>query len=151
MAWIWCHGEGAEKSHASEMKAGLADFDSWDGFRQQTGQCHHLPRAFETACAPPGPEDIFCWKICLSVDSVPPHTARTTQRLLSEFWIPADWLPYLSNLNLQVFAIWHILHVKVKAQSGQCMSVYHRRMRPVSGEYIRKSCRSNLLLPVSWR
>ncbi len=84
------------------------------GFRWQTCQPRHLPRAFETACCPLGPKDIFWWKICFSAESALAHTARTTQQFLAEFWTLADWPPYLPDLNLLDFSIFPILQVKVQ-------------------------------------
>jgi hypothetical protein len=42
------------------------------GFCWRMYQNRCLPRAFETACDPLGPEDLSSRKICLSVDSGPP-------------------------------------------------------------------------------
>jgi hypothetical protein len=43
------------------------------------------------------------------VDSAPAYTTKTTQRLLAEFWIPADLPPYFQDLNLLDFSVPHIL------------------------------------------
>ncbi len=46
-------------------------------------------------------------------DSVPAHTAHTTQQFLreavAEFWTPADWPPNSLDLNLLDFSIWSVL------------------------------------------
>jgi hypothetical protein len=39
------------------------------------------------------------------VDLALAHTARITQLFLAEFWTPADWLPYLPDLNMLDFSV----------------------------------------------
>jgi hypothetical protein len=78
MAWTWLYGKGMEKSDASGMSG------RYCGFRlpmvrshRRTCQRQCVPRVFETACIPLGPEDISWWKICLSTDVATVHTAKT--------------------------------------------------------------------------
>ncbi len=81
MAWTWRYGEGTEEailqSGMSGRYCGLSL--GMVSFRRRMCQIQSLPRAFETACIPLGPEDLSWWKTYLSVDSAPVHTARTTQ------------------------------------------------------------------------
>jgi hypothetical protein len=62
-----------------------------------------------------GPRGRFLTENRLFADSALHHIARTIQRLLMEFWIPADWLPYSPDVNLLDFAIWCILQAEVQA------------------------------------
>jgi hypothetical protein len=78
---------------------------------QRTCQRQCLPRASEAACCPLGPEHVTCWKIGLSADLAPVHTARTTQHflLLVEFYAPGDWPLHLPDLTPLYFPNWSIL------------------------------------------
>ncbi len=53
-----------------------------------THQCWHPLRASEKACGPLGPKDIS-WRE-IHVSARPVYTAKTTQRLLVQFWFLAD-------------------------------------------------------------
>jgi hypothetical protein len=46
-----------------------------------------------------GPAGIQCW---------------FTLQLLAEFWTSVDWPPYLPDLHILYFAIWHVLQAKSK-------------------------------------
>jgi hypothetical protein len=43
------------------------------------------------------------------------YDAETTQQLLAEFWILADWPPFSPDLNLLDFSICSLLQAKVQA------------------------------------
>jgi hypothetical protein len=48
----------------------------------------------------------------LLADSAPAYTTKTTLWLLAEFWILADWPPYLLDVNSLVLSISIILQVQ---------------------------------------
>ncbi len=85
------------------------------GVHRRRCQCCQLPRAYETACGPPGPKNKYWQKISLSADSAPVYTAKTTQRLLAELWILADSPPYLPNFNSLDFSVHCIVQSEVQA------------------------------------
>jgi hypothetical protein len=65
----------------------------------------------------PGPRGRILteYTVHFSADPELPYSVRTIQRLLLEFWILVDWLPFLPDLNPLDFAIWAILPAKVQA------------------------------------
>ncbi len=106
------YSEGAEKSdprgisgRSCGFRAPIASFCQW------VDQHRHLARPFETVC---GPRGHILTENTSSADSTTPHTTRPTL-LEAEYWIPADWLPYLLDLNPLDFAIQHVLQSKVQA------------------------------------
>ncbi len=92
-----------------------------DGFCWQTYQSRCLPRAFETACDPLGPEDLSSRKICLSVDSGPPSGCwrnSDSGRLAAIF----SWL---NDLNPMDFAIWRVLQAKSQGTPHTNLDALH--------------------------
>jgi hypothetical protein len=90
-------------------------------------------------------------------DSVPAHTARTTQQFfretMAEFWSLADWPPYSLGLNPQDFSIWSVLQEKVQETPHtslvalrQYITRQWNRMPPA---YIRWTCCSFLLFSIA--
>jgi hypothetical protein len=58
-------------------------------------------------------------------DSAPANTAKTTQRLLAEFWFLVDRMPYSPDLNPLDFATWRILQAKVQAMPHSNLATLH--------------------------
>jgi hypothetical protein len=88
-------GEMAKRSDMGGMRGRFGIFClSPEGFHRQMSWCWHLPSSSWMAFGPVGPEDLSWWKIRLAADSALACNAKTTQRLLAEFWFLADWPPY---------------------------------------------------------
>jgi hypothetical protein len=83
-------------------------------------------------------------------DSAPAYTARTTQEFLretmAEFWTPADWPPYSSDLNPLDFSVWSVLQEKVLAMTHTSLVALRqsitREWNRMSPAYVLRTCRS---------
>jgi hypothetical protein len=109
-------------------------------------QHRHLPRAFETACGPLGPEGLSQTKN-MPFGGLSTGLRRSNQlAAVAEFWFSADWLSYSPDLNSLDFSTGSVLQPK-----GQAMPhANFAALRPsVAAEcdrlavvQIRKTCRS---------
>ncbi len=116
MAWTWGYSDGAKKGDTNRMSGRSCKF--WlpiASLRWRMGQFRRLLKAFDTGCGPLGPEDISWRKHVFQRIQRHPHTARTAQRLLAEFWTMGDLTPYSLDLNLLDFSICRVFQAKVQA------------------------------------
>jgi hypothetical protein len=92
------------------------------GFRWRTCQCRHLPRAFETACGPLGPEGRSL------AENTPfggfrAGLRRPNQLVAAGF--SADWLLYSPNLNSLDFSTGRVLQPKGQAKPHTNLAALH--------------------------
>jgi hypothetical protein len=97
----------------------------------------HLPRAFETACGPLGPERHSL------MENTPFGGFRSGLRnpnhlsAVAEFWFSGDWPPFSPNLNLLDFSTGSVLRPKGQGYASRLFggptSVHRREITLASG------------------
>jgi hypothetical protein len=105
-------------------------------------QHQRLLKAFETACIPPGLENVSWWKLRLSVDLATVHITKTAQWLFAEFRTPADWLSYFPDLNLLDFTFQARVLAMPRANLDALHSSIATEWDQWVAEYICRTCHS---------
>jgi hypothetical protein len=60
-------------------------------------------------------------------DLSPVHTPEPPRReTMADIWIPADWPPYLLDLNMLDFSLWSDLQEKVQVRPHASLAALHR-------------------------
>ncbi len=134
MTRTWCYGERAKRSNASNLADLVHLRHWWPVFASDHTNADNY-QALLRQHVVPLLNDISWWKMRLLADSAPAYTTKTTQRLLAEFWIPANWLPHVPDLNSLDFYKYMFAGESpgyTTCQSGHPTSVHRSGMGPAS-------------------
>jgi hypothetical protein len=92
-------------------------------------------KSFWHSMQSPGRKDTSWSKICLSPDSVPAYTAKTTQWQLTEFWIPMDW----RHISWH-WICWLLYLARIEGERPGYASWTYVHPSPRNLQYICKTC-----------
>ncbi len=113
--------DGKKRCKRNQWRIYAAD----SGFCRRTCQCCYLPRAFETACGPLGPER---WSLTenttfgrFSAGLLLPNQLGA----VAEFLFLADWPPYLQDLNSLDFSTSSVLQPIGQATTHANLTALH--------------------------